>query len=491
MKSKSVYPFYLVPLMVPMGVWANTASVHQEGDTYILYPQNEPEQRFDVTREVQLQSSTLSESVTSQQNHEKRLQLSSEELLKQPNLLHHALVSAVTLKDIEGVKILLPLYLSLPAEQQQDTLLIQVSQGMVAYAEGEAAKAAEHYEAALQQKPDMPSVRMNFARALFDDHQNLEADNQFEIVKQEEHLKKEIIDWVGAYQAALKKRSEWDIYAGANYTRDNNINNTPKQRVYQIGRGKLELPKPESAQGIAYRAGAEKDWNLWKNYRVRSGVDLNGKYYWDNSRYDDFNIRAYTGVAYRNQRAEAALLPYYDRRWYGGSRYSVETGVRTEGSYWIKSDKQVLFGGEIGKERYDRRSFLDGLTANTSATFLWVQSPKQYFTFGVDLSRKRANDHSDAYHRKGARLSWKRAWGKGFQTVLSASVGRRKYDVADFFNIVRKDNEYNTVLTVWNDKMQLWGITPRLVGVYQKNKSNHFMYNYHKAYAFIQLNKSI
>ena len=43
-----------------------------------------------------------------------------------------------------------------------------------------------------------------------------------------------------------------------------------------------------------------------------------------------------------------------------------------------------------------------------------------------------------------------------------------------FFNIVRKDKEYSATLSVWHKKVQLWGITPRLVGVYYRNDSNHF-----------------
>ena len=83
-----------------------------------------------------------------------------------------------------------------------------------------------------------------------------------------------------------------------------------------------------------------------------------------------------------------------------------------------------------------------------------------------------------------------RVWGKGFGTALSAGYGRRRYDAADFFRIRRDDKEYSASLSLWHNRLSLWGVTPRLVTVWQKTTSNHPLYGYRKANAYLQIGKS-
>ncbi|QMT33901.1 surface lipoprotein assembly modifier [Conchiformibius steedae DSM 2580] len=470
-------------LLLPAAAWA-------DGNPYPLNPPSEPEPRFDVAPEPRRDSEPIPPA-TPAPTEPKKLKVSPEELLQQPELLHRALTSAVLLKNIEGIKVLLPLYQQLPEAQRRDTILIELAQAALAEAEQRPDRAVRHYREALKHEADMPSVRLNLAGALVRDQQNREAQALLDDIAQDPQLPEPAAAAVNAYRRVLKQRSRWQLSAGAHYIRDPNINNTPKQRIIKRGRGTFELPPPETAHGLSYRASAEKDWMLPQYYRIRTGIDLNGKDYWDHSKYDDLSVRAQAGVARQSARSESALLPYYERRWYSGSRYSAEKGIRAEHSRPVSHSLRVSLAGEAARVRHDRRRFLDGASFNASATVLWTPNARSYFTLGTDFSRKRALDPSDAYHRRGMRGSWGQAWGKGFQTVLHAGIGRRSYDAADFFRITRRDTEYNLSLSVWNNKLKLWGVTPRLVGVYQKTRSNHFVYNYRKAYAFIQLSKSI
>lgn len=471
----------------------HTVLAHNQPPTADTIPLVQPENDFDITQSQQRkihQKTEQNQNIDQKKTNAQPLQLSKEELLQQPELLYRALSSSVLLRDVEGVRLLLPVYQKLP--QPHDELLIKLSQAMIARADGQAGDAVEWYQQALRIQPNMPLIRLNLAQSLYEDHQNREAEKAFEAIQAEPDLPENVKELTDSYLKILKKRRKWRVYASANYTRDNNVNNAPKERVLKTRNGAWHLPEPESAQGFAYRAGIGKDTPVYRNYVFRTNVDLWGKFYWDNHDFDDLTTRASAGVAFQNARSEMAVLPYYDRRWYGGKKYSTEKGVRAEYSRWLSSNHQALFAGEVGREVYDKRKFLNGRTSNLSATWLYVPKSSNYFTLGVDVSRKSAQDRSDAYRRQAVRASWSQSWGQtGFTTLLTANYGQREYDARDFFNIVRKDKEYVATASIWHKKIQMWGITPRIVGVYVRNDSNHILYDYRKAYAFIQLSKTI
>ena len=497
-RAYQILTVYTLSLFAPM--WAYAADVSNDApppeptpDTPPVAPP-EPETDFDITQNQQRKTTNQQpESIpkTTQSDGSKRLRLSKDELAKQPELLYRALSSSILLRNVEGVRTLLPIYQE-QTQQPKDELLIDLSEGMIARDDGNAGKAAKHYQKALEKNPNMDLVRLNLAQVLFEDHQNRESDKLFEQIQSEPELPNNVRDLTQSYRKILKKRSRMNAYAHANYTRNHNVNNSPKERVIHTRNGAWYLPEPESAQGISYRAGVGKDTPLFKNYTFRTNADLWGKFYWDNHKYDDLSTRASVGVAYQNARSEMAVLPYYERRWFGTEKYATEKGIRLESSHWITPRHQALVAAEVGRDTYDTRKFLNGRVSNLSVTWLHTPSNQQYFTLGTDFSRKSAQDSSDSYHRQGIRASWSRSWKRsGLGTTLTTNYGQREYDTNDFFNIVRKDKEYSATLSVWHKKVQLWGITPRLVGVYYRNDSNHFMYDYRKAYAFIQLSKSL
>lgn len=151
-----------------------------------------------------------------------------------------------------------------------------------------------------------------------------------------------------------------------------------------------------------------------------------------------------------------------------------------------------MLAGELGRDKYDTRTFLNGKMGQFSSTVTHIPNKNQYFSVGFDISRKSAQDASDAYRRKGIRASWSQHWRRlGLSSTVSAQYGQRSYDAQDFFNVVRKDRELSATVSLWHKKVQWLGIQPRLVAVYQRHRSNHVLYDYRKAYAFLQLSKSI
>lgn len=448
-------------------------------------PETEPDTSFDITP---VAAPKVESPPAPAAPKDGRLNMSREELLRQPELLQQALSYAVLTNNSEGVALLLPIYLDTP--EPHDALLVALAQAIVARAEGNYHRAISLYRAALDANPDMPPVRLALAQSLFENMADKDARQEFERFQQTPDLPPELKQLGDQYLQALDKRDSWSFYGSVNYIRDSNVNNAGRERQIRTRGGVWTLPERESAQGFAYRLGASRDWNMHGNLYWRLSADDYGKFYWDNHKYDDQIARLSAGPAYKTARAEAAVTPYFERRWYGTHKYSRETGVRAEWQYWVTPKHKFLSALELGEQRHDRRRYLDGDSYTASGTWLYVRKPTQYFTFGIDWSRKTAQDNSESYTRKGLRLGWTQQWGWGLTTSANLSAGHRNYDARDLFQILRRDHELTASLVVSHRKIQFAGITPQLVGVWQRVNSNHFFYPYRKGNVFIQLGKS-
>jgi len=66
----------------------------------------------------------------------------------------------------------------------------------------------------------------------------------------------------------------------------------------------------------------------------------------------------------------------------------------------------------------------------------------------------------------------------------------RRYHAADWFGILRRDREFSASVSVSHRKIQFAGITPQIVGVWQRVRSNHFFYPYRKGNVFIQFGRT-
>lgn len=417
--------------------------------------------------------------------------VSSAELLANPELLEHALYSSVVLGNVPAVQKLLPLYRQTEkVNDKAGVLLVQMSGALLAKNSGELKTAIRLYREVVAAYPQMNDVRFALAAALFDDKQDEAAKDQFERLRGDDGTSTQEQAVIEQYLQTLSQRSHWDFGGGINYIYDPNINDAPNKRTAQLNGGTWTFAKPESAHGIGYYAQAGKDWNIKNNVYLSFGSELNGKSYWANHSYDDISVQARLGISYKDARTEAAVLPYYSKRWYGGERYTHETGVRGEWSSWLKPKHRLSIAGEIGKEIYEQNEKLNGISTSGSFTWLWLDNVRRYWTLGADIGSKNAPDQSRAYHRYGIRGSWTQEWQHGISSSLSLSASRRHYHAPDLLNIKRSETDYQARLSLWSRKIHYWGITPRLTFSYRHTQSNHPGYTSSKFSTFIQLGKS-
>lgn len=462
-------------------LWANTAPRME----------NQPSTQFNIN-ETQTHPTDNTPNLP-QTTNTPTMDVNEAQLLAQPELLKHAMFSALMMRQVAALRELLPIYRKLPENlHDADTpIFLALGQAQLAQADGEYRQAIQLYRKILQDYPDFALARLSLAQSLFEDRYFDQAKQEFEIIQKDSETPEAMRALIRSYLQSIERQEDWQFGMGANYVRDSNINNAPKNRSFQRYGGTWTMPAAESAQGFAYHVSAEKAWRLRDQWSAKTDVSAQGKFYWDNHRFDDLNVRFQAGLQRESARNEVAVLPFVSKRWYGTKQYSWEKGVRLEGAHWLNRQHRVFAATEYGRELYRERKHLDGKNFSASATWLYAPNAKQFFTLGSDFSRKKTQDASDAYKRVAVRGSWTRQWSdNGFFTALSLDYGRRKYDAADFFNIIRKDKELSSSLTLWHQKFQYKGIVPRLTVTHQKVKSNHPVYGYQKPNAFVQLRKT-
>ena len=442
-----------------------------------------PEKNFDIaTPDLQKKQAETAVPQTAKQS--KTVNMTAEELIAQPELLTRVLDSQLMLGNAENVEFLLPLYKKIA---HPDPLLILYSEAVVAENKGDMKTAIHHYREILSQNSDLTPTRFRLAAALFADNQDEAADDQFKKVLADPNLPPEVSNLTQQYQAALQKRQAWSFSGYFQYLQDNNINNAPKDREYQG----WETAKPEKAHGVGYGVSTQKDIALPKGHFWRIAADADGEFYWDNHKYDELTVRVSTGGGHKSLKSEIAVLPFFEKKWYGGKTYAHTPGLRVSAKHNLNANWQVSTALEVSRKKQKQYQYLNGNSYLTSLTAIYMPNPQRYFVGGVDYSGETAEDDSDAYNRLGGRLGWGEEWGKGVSTFVLLGAAHRKYK-ADAFLLdePRRNKEYTVNASVWLRNVHFYGITPRLTFRYQRFDSNHFAYDYQKAKAFIELNKT-
>ena len=309
-----------------------------------------PEKNFDIaTPDLQKKQAETAVPQTAEQS--KTVNMTAEELIAQPELLTRVLDSQLMLGNAENVAFLLPMYKKI---NNPDPLLILYSEAVVAESRGDMKTAIRYYREILSQNPDLTPTRFRLAAALFADNQDEAADDQFQKVLADPNLPPEVSALTQQYKEALQKRQAWSFSGYIQYLQDDNINNAPKEREYQG----WETAKPEKAHGVGYGVSTQKDIALPKGYFGRIAADVDGEFYWDNHKYDELTVRVTTGGGHKSLKSEIAVLPFFEKKWYGGKTYAHTPGLRVSGKHNLNPNWQVSAAAEASHKKQKQYQYL-------------------------------------------------------------------------------------------------------------------------------------
>ena len=448
-----------------------------------------PEERLKLATPRLPQHETVEES-TSKEN---TLSITKEELVKRPDLIIRGLIPALLQNNVDAVALLFPLYQQ-QQPAQQDPFLLAWGEAIMATHQGDYVSAVKQYRELFAKRPDILQLRYQLAHALFLNNDNEAAKDQFQKLRVEvnDTSSQHMLD---QYLTAINQRDQWKINGGISFLNESNINNAPKAGT-RIGAWKAW--EREQAHGLSYYVGAEKKWSLPNQFFAKLVLDGQGKYYWDNKKYNEFNARIGAGLGYQTANTELSFLPFTERRWYSGGssgsdamkQYSKNSGVRVDVTHWLNKSWQISTALEYGEQRYATRKHLNGNNYLWSNTLLFLPYSGQYWYIGADYNRENTRDLDNAYQRKNVRLGWVQEWPFGISSRLSVAYARRVYKGEDLLGIRQKNKEYQTNVTLWHRNVYFGGITPKITWSYQKNESNHPFYRYDKNRIYLEMSKT-
>lgn len=438
---------------------------------------------------------------------EKVLQVDETMLLANTELLARAMYSAVVAQNIAGIKAVLPIYEKWP---QHDAAMARYARGLLAQGEGRAGEAVRIYRGFIAENPDAPMVRLQLAKALFEDRQNEAAADQFDRLQSEdlpEAVKKAVED----YRKSLRERDSWQFNASLNLTREQNINQAPRQRRLggYLTADQCKLAKtidagddcfrgwtfnaPIDAVAVNYQIGTEKKWSLPKGWYATAGADVYGKVYPNHTVYNDLTGRLSAGIGHADQRTDVGLTPFHERRFYGNDPYTYTNGARLHWNRWHTPKVQTLTAAELGRLKNTRRAYSDNQSRLFSASLVYYANARRYWLAGADWYRERnKDDRSESFDRYGLRAAWGEEWKGGLSTRLQLNAAKRHYDDASFFSNgdKRQDKELGATLSLWHRAVHFKGITPRLTIAHNRTLSNDKFYEYGKSRMFVELSKT-
>lgn len=421
--------------------------------------------------------------------------LTKEELLNQPDLLLNALLSALLENHQDNVALLFPLYRALDTRYHDQNIDL--------WANAMLAKSAQQYRQAISlyrqllSKVNLPSIRYQLAVALFEDNQSDSAEDQFQKLRAEP-LSAGSLTIIEHYLAAIRAQNSWTFNGNLTYLNDPNINNAPKSgTVIRTARGEWKAQEAESAEGVGARLTVGKKWTWGNGFLNELRLESNGKYYWDNPKYNEAVGRASLGFGFRNATFSLNILPFMEQTWYAGGsnhsqtlkRFAQAGGATLEMGYWLSPKWQWNTYYEYAEQRYRERQHLNGNYHNLAASLTYFANANQYWLIGFDFNRTHTHDLDDSFLRRGIRIGWGQEWAAGFSSYIAANYAIKQYRAPFIFEQAQRNKEWSMQLSLWHKAVHFYGITPRLTYQFSKVTSNHAFYSYNKQRLFLDFTK--
>lgn len=451
-----------------------------------------PQQPFDVSAKmVSPSQDALGNRTNTTMQTQRTLRLGAAQLSRYPALLFKVLLQALSTNQAEVVQTLLPYYRQ---KSDADIRLIQWGEAIIARSQRRYDESIRIYRDMIAREPENLPVRLQLAMALFLNHENEAALDQFERIRAMK-LPASATHAVNRYIDAVHQRDQWDVGGGLSYIRDNNVNNAPRPDTTLYG---FRAWEPESASGVQYRIQLGRRLPLRNQYYNRIDIETGGKQYFSNRQYSESSTTVGWSLGRQTGNSDIRLGPMYEKKWYAGGRatsdslkqYSAFSGLALQASHWVNSQWQWRTQLQWGRERFNRQPYLDGTTLLWSNTAFYLSSAARFWNVGVDYYRKGARDKAHAFHLWSARAGWSQDWPQGVSTYLQISYSQRKYEGYRLFLAQRQKNKETVAqLSVWHRGLHFRGFTPRLTFSYQSVRSNHAFYQFDKSRVFVEVSR--
>ena len=262
------------------------------------------------------------------------------------NTLEAQINRAIIARDWATLPALLERY---HADPQQDQTLYDYALGALRRSQLRHNEAIARYRQIVARQPELAYPRFDLGVMLFEDKQYNAAKRELERAKPD--LSPAMQAVAERYLAAIAQAQNWQPEMSLQYETTDNVNNAADAREIEInGRiwRKTEESLPQSAQGLRYGLGVERERNLGGHHFIYGRVHGDGVAYWDKHEYDEQSVNIALGYKNRTVKRALGIVPFFEQNWLGGSRYSHNAGVQVDFSHQLGKRWRVMLSMGAG-----------------------------------------------------------------------------------------------------------------------------------------------
>lgn len=375
---------------------------------------------------------------------------------------------------------------------EYDSILYDYAMGAMLRSQAKHNQAIKHYEK-ITQDPALIFPKFDLAVMYFENKQYRDAKQVFESVYA--HLPAPMQQIANQYLTTIKRIQQPVPSIDASIEQTDNVNNASELKEIDIGGltfVRTEDSLPQSATGLRYNLGIEREQSLGGRHHLYSSLSGGGVYYPNHRAYDEFDLRGELGYRYKDIRTTVGFVPFVAQNWLDGDQYTSQIGVTASINHRMNASWQVSMSATHSQKRYeddDLGKRYDGHANDGVVMALYRPSQHWLYYAGLVSRHERLQDESESSNRQGMRLGVTYANDTvGVQTMLRYT--QREFLAPNFwYGKVRNDTETQFTGTVWHNKLNYKGFVPKLNYRHQHTDSNLDLYDRRSGAWFVTVDK--
>ena len=366
--------------------------------------------------------------------------------------------------------------------------------------EGKIDDAIEIYRFILDHQPHLSSVRLKLAEAYFLQQSWWKADYHFRLAGSDKNLPPEVYNNIAMALFMIRQNKNWNVWFNFGAAPDNNINNanSGEQCIMTIfGILCNELPDPEKAVGFNVSFGANYEFKLSDNWRLRNEFMLYNSSY-TKSKYDDLYLGYNIGGKYIYKGGEVFTALTMNRRWLDHTPYSYSIGGKVISTYDFTKNLTGALGVSYSPMHYDDlKDILNGEIVGINTRFSYAFDASKYFILRASYDDENTKDKIYSNTRTNFALGFGMELPYGFSIYLEPSIQYQNYDKERWFvkdymftQIKEKSITKRYAFSFSNRKLKLFGFSPTITYSYTDKDSNVWQREYNKSAIEFTVNQS-
>lgn len=397
--------------------------------------------------------------------------------------LGQAIYLAINHRQFQDVQRLLPRYQQLT---DADPLLILFAKAEIAKTQNHYPEAIAHYQQILALSPKFLRIKLELARAYFDDNQNKESLALFQNLINDETLAlpASVKQTIQQFISAIENRTAWSGSLSFGYKSNSNINQVPdKNKIWEVPGGTLKMDNPIASSGLTYDASLSKIIPISGHHSLQiKGTSYGDRY----PHYAEFSENTTSLAAlyrFNDANTTVAVGPLVELKTVNEKRRYLGIGGKIEADYQFSPNMILSMSADHQQLHYQKPyDSADGNRSSLHLTGVYGITPDTSLFLGADATRLTTEVRSDDYDQLGVR--------GGFYTVITPDVhllALATYRESQFqafnylLNVKRHDREAMYFARLNFPNYSFFTFTPYTSYRFRDNRSSaDGIYSYHQ-----------